>query len=170
MKRSPKLDFDDQGIKWFESPAYKECNQLLVLFYLIILAKSYNLHSGGMVYCETPLSEIHSEGVDSTFSKEEKVLNVKTLKEKFYDFIKSLSKHPHLKIDCNSLNQNLTIKIERILDIHSICDIFEKICARTVANPRIKKNWSEEETTLFIWITLHYCHLKQKDLTLLVIH
>jgi len=152
MKRSPKSDFDDQGMKWFESPAHKEMK----------ISKPYPT---GMSFTGIPDSELQSESGESTFSKEDKELNLKTLKEKFYEFIKMLNKYPDLKIDYNYLNQNLTIKVDKILDPGSICEIFEKLCSRVMANPRIKKNWSEEETTLFIWITLHYCHVKQRDFT-----
>jgi hypothetical protein len=149
MKRSPKSEFDDQGVKWFESPAHKE-------------AKYKQPHPGGSTGTD---SEMLSESGESVYTREEKELNLKSLKEKFYDFIKILSKYPELRIDYNYLNQNLTIKIDKILDIPSTCEIFEKLCSRVIANPRIKKNWSEEETTLFIWLTLHYCHLKQRDFT-----
>ena len=121
-----------------------------------------------MLFSDDNSSEIQSESGDSTFSKEEKELNLKTLKEKFYDFITILKKYPELKIDYNYLNQHLISKFDRIFELHSIYEIFEKLCAREIANPRIKKNWSEEETTLFIWIILQYCHIKQKDFNSLV--
>lgn len=144
MKRSPRTVFDDSGTKWYQSPLYKEGNSFL----------HFNLPG--------KIGEVTPEA--TTRIREEYVGDpTKLVRDRFYDFFQRVTRQGEPRIDTEELNKSLTIKVDDLPDSTKIQDIFERLNSKVALNSKGKKNWSEEETTFFIWIILTYCDLNKYD-------
>jgi hypothetical protein len=88
--------------------------------------------------------------------------NSKLSRDRFYDFYQRATKNGELRLDLEELNRSLNIKIDQMPDSCKVSEIYEKMSGR--ANPsKCKKNWSEEESILFIWVIVAYCELCHAD-------
>lgn len=88
--------------------------------------------------------------------------NSKINRDRFYDFYQRVTKNGELRIDLEELNRSLNIKIDQMPDSIKVAEIYEKMVSR--ANPsKCKKNWSEDETVLFVWVIVAYCELMHAD-------
>mgnify|MGYP000930932359 FL=1 len=102
---------------------------------------------------------------------EEPSKNVSKLREKYTEFINSIKKL-HVNVDnfFNQLKKNLSFKMTRILTADELVTYFERILTKMVANPRqARKNWSEEETYLFVSLVAYYSLVRDEDYNNLVI-
>ena len=87
----------------------------------------------------------------------------KLKRERFYDLYTRVSNDPNFKIDIDGLNLSLNIRIEEFPDDSKIIAMFEELNSKSSMIARGKKNWSEPETFLCIWIVMVYCHLNDRD-------
>jgi hypothetical protein len=147
MKRSPRTVFDDSGNKWYQSPLYKEG------FFLITSLNFPAKLDGTDMDGSFKLREDYMGGVDPS----------KVVRDKFYDFFSKVTKNGEPRIDKEELNRSLTVKIDDLPDSMKASEMFERLNSKVCQNSKGKKNWSEEETALFIWIILCYCELNNTD-------
>jgi hypothetical protein len=87
----------------------------------------------------------------------------KLVRDRFYDFFQRVTRQGEPRIDTEELNKSLTIKVDELPDSTKIQDIFERLNSKVALNSKGKKNWSEEETTFFIWVILTYCDQNKYD-------
>ena len=92
------------------------------------------------------------------FEKEAKIK-----KERFYDIFSRVTRDNDFKLDIEELNRTLNIRIEEVPDNYKISSIFEELNSKSAVISRGKKNWSEQETLLCIWLVIAYSTLEGND-------
>jgi hypothetical protein len=83
-------------------------------------------------------------------------------RERFYDLYGRVVQSSDFKLDMEELNRNLNIRLEEIPDNAKIMAIFEELNSKSSIISRSKKNWSEHETFLCIWLVMAYCALNDQ--------
>jgi len=138
MKRSAGSEFDEEGDKWFQSPHYKE------------------------VKTNAVTGTLDDKDVSKRIPREfEKDLKIK--RERFYDLFSRVTRECEFKLDVEELNRTLNIRIEEIPDNYKVSAIFEELNSKSSVIARGKKNWSEQETMLLIWLVIAHSTIEDKD-------
>ena len=87
----------------------------------------------------------------------------KLIRDRFYDFFAQVTKNGEPKIDAEELGRNLTIKMDELPQSSRVSEIFERLNSKMTLNSKGKKNWSEDETSFFLWIIINYAQLNNTD-------
>jgi len=90
-------------------------------------------------------------------------METKLKKERFYDIFSRVTRDNDFKLDIEELNRTLNIRIEEVPDNYKISSIFEELNSKSAVISRGKKNWSEQETLLCIWLVIAYSTLEGTD-------
>jgi len=152
MKRSAGSEFDEEGDKWFQSPHYKEGIHNFFSPFLYIPKVKTNAVTG----------TLDDKDVSKRIPREfEKDLKIK--RERFYDLFSRVTRECEFKLDVEELNRTLNIRIEEIPDNYKVSAIFEELNSKSSVIARGKKNWSEQETMLLIWLVIAHSTIEDKD-------
>ena len=84
-------------------------------------------------------------------------------KERFYDLFARVNKEGEFRLDIDELTKTLNIRAEDIPDTYKISTVFEELNSKSAVIARGKKNWSEQETFLCIWIVVAFSTLNHCD-------
>lgn len=102
--------------------------------------------------------------IKSTSEREFTLMATETRKN-FYAFHKlAESVAGYVESVFPELKKNLSFKMPKILDHQSLADYFERQLFKLAKNHKqVRKNWSEEETTLLISIIVYYSLLQSEE-------
>ena len=131
-----------------------------------ITKKVHNFFSNFILISKVKTNAVTGTLEDKDVSKRiprefEKDLKIK--RERFYDLFSRVTRECEFKLDVEELNRTLNIRIEEIPDNYKVPAIFEELNSKSSVIARGKKNWSEQETMLLIWLVIAHSTIEDKD-------
>jgi len=131
-----------------------------------ITKKVHNFFSNFILISKVKTNAVTGTLEDKDVSKRiprefEKDLKIK--RERFYDLFSRVTRECEFKLDVEELNRTLNIRIEEIPDNYKVSAIFEELNSKSSVIARGKKNWSEQETMLLIWLVIAHSTIEDKD-------